>query len=520
MARALALALLMCCAAQAAGARLSVCLYFDGQENGSDFLGGTRSAIMVRNLLGHFAEVDVLMTPVGRYSAGQLSGCDRAVYTGTYAEAKIPGPFLSDVARYDRPFLWMKYNIWRLEQAIGAEKFAAAWGFNYQSVDGKSAATGGGIPDFYRTVSYKGATFRKVAFVHPRLGLIADPEMVLVKNRSAKVLAEAIHSRTGASTPYVLRKGNFFYIADNPVAVIDERDRYLVLADLLFDVLQLAPRSDKRHAVLRIEDVHPGYDLRLLYQTIEALKRRKVSFAITLIPRYVGPEWREGLDLARDAKLLKLIRYAMANGATILAHGYEHRLTVDLGCGISYTGEGYEFWDVCRDRPLPFDSVQYVQERVDKAKKILDEAGIPYAGWVTPHYSASALAIRVIHGGFGRILQRMTYFVEGRPITPATTVDQFFPYPIFRDYYGIHVWPENLGYVPLPEHGGAARHIDEMLEAARVNLAVRDGWASFFWHPPLIRTELGIQSLEKLVDGIRALGYEFVSLQELRKRDE
>ena len=57
-------------------------------------------------------------------------------------------------------------------------------------------------------------------------------------------------------------------------------------------------------------------------------------------------------------------------------------------------------------------------------------------------------------------------------------------------------------------------------EAARANKVLRDAWASFFWHPPLIRTEFGIETLERLVDGIRAEGYEFVSLQELRARGE
>jgi Uncharacterized protein conserved in bacteria (DUF2334) len=117
-------------------------------------------------------------------------------------------------------------------------------------------------------------------------------------------------------------------------------------------------------------------------------------------------------------------------------------------------------------------------------------------------------------------VQRMRYFADGQPMTPPNAIDQFFPYTIGYDYYGVHVWPENLGYVPLPRFGGSAQHVDTMLEAARANRVIRDAWASFFWHPILIRTELGIESLEKLVDGVRALGYEFVSLQELRKRGE
>jgi peptidoglycan/xylan/chitin deacetylase (PgdA/CDA1 family) len=74
--------------------------------------------------------------------------------------------------------------------------------------------------------------------------------------------------------------------------------------------------------------------------------------------------------------------------------------------------------------------------------------------------------------------------------------------------------------VRVPLGGGTPQHIEDMLEAARLHKVVRDAWASFFWHPPLIRTELGLSSLEKLVDGIRAQGYEFVSLAELRKRGD
>jgi uncharacterized protein YdaL len=302
--------------------------------------------------------------------------------------------------------------------------------------------------------------------------------------------------------------------------VIDERDRYLILADVLFDFLKLEPRSEKRYALVRIEDIHPGYDLRLLQMTFDVFKRRKLPFAISLIPRYIGPGSEKGLDAVNDAKFLAVIRDAVDNGATILVHGYEHHLTIDLGCGISFTGEGYEFWDVCKNKPLPFDSVRFVQDRIDRAKQILHDAKLPYAGWVTPHYAASPLAFRVIHANFGRMVQRMQYVLDGRPPARENIVDQFFPYTIVNDYYGLYVWPENVGYVPLPRHGGKPGHVDEMIEIARLNKVVRDAWASFFWHPPIIRTEMGLQSLEKLLDGIRAEGYEFVSLQELRKRGE
>ena len=496
----------------AAAPRVAVCLYYD------DYRDGQRSAIMVRNLLGHFAEVDVYMSAVGRYSDRQLAECDRAIYMGTYFEGKLPESFLPDVASYERPFLWMNYNIWKLEELLGRDKFRAAWGFAYDKIDGEVAAGKRELEHFYKRFVYKGATFRKVTERDRNGNWIAHPEIVLVKNESAQVVAEAIHSGTNARTPYVLRKGDRFYVADNPVSVIDERDRYLILADVLFDFLKLEPRSKRRYALVRLEDIHPGYDPQLLQMAIEVFRSRKVPFAISLIPRFLSPG--KGLDATDDARFMEQIRYAMQSGASILVHGYEHQLPLDLGCGLSFTGEGYEFWNVCKDGPLPFDSVRFAQQRIDKAKKILGAAKIPYAGWVTPHYAASPIAIRVIHANFGRVVQRMKYFAEGDAMTPQNAIDQFFPYTIAYDFYGVYVWPENLGYVPLPRFGGKPEHVDEMLELARLNKVVRDAWASFFWHPVLIRTELGIRSLERLVDGVRAEGYEFVSLDELRRNGE
>src|SRR5688572_10369582 len=133
MTRVLTLVLtLLLATSAAAAARLDVCLYFDATPGGV----GERSAVMVRNLLGHFHEVDVFLVPLERYEQAPLSGCDRGVYIGTSVDAKLPQAFLADVAGYRGPFLWMNYNIWKLEQALGADKFRAAWGFAYERIDG------------------------------------------------------------------------------------------------------------------------------------------------------------------------------------------------------------------------------------------------------------------------------------------------------------------------------------------------------------------------------------------------
>jgi hypothetical protein len=47
----------------------------------------------------------------------------------------------------------------------------------------------------------------------------------------------------------------------------------------------------------------------------------------------------------------------------------------------------------------------------------------------------------------------------------------------------------------------------DILRAARANLAVRDGWASSYFHP-----FLDIAYLREVVQGVKALGYTYVSV--------
>jgi uncharacterized protein YdaL len=85
-------------------------------------------------------------------------------------------------------------------------------------------------------------------------------------------------------------------------------------------------------------------------------------------------------------------------------------------------------------------------------------------------------------------------------------VGQFFPY-VVNDVYGSKVLPENLGnYEPVMVNNHPPRSPAQMVESARRNLVVRDGFASFFYHP-----YYGVQALKETVEGIKALGYTFVS---------
>jgi len=502
---------------------LRVCVYYDVGKAPS-YRNGQLHAIMLENLLGHFREASAALAPAAEYRAAGLGRCDRAAYIGSYYDAALPKIFLRDVAKYKNPFLWINYNIEQLQSAMGVRAFAAKSGFVYDDVTAfDKAASTGAVPDFYRYFDYKGERFTKLAFRKPDGDVIASPDIGLFKrNVSAVVLSTATDSGSGKTAPYITEKNGFFFVADNPFLFIHEQDRYLIFADVLFDFLGLPPRSPRRYALIRLEDIHPDYDLKTFYRAVDLLKERGVPFAISLIPEYVaaGSSESAGIEIGARPAFVEAIRYAQANGGELLIHGYTHDVAAREGCPSLGSGYDYEFWDRCRQRPLAYDSESFAADRILRAKSLLAGVGLSAEGWVTPHYAASPVDFAVFGRRFERTVQRVTYSFGWAAGETPIYVNQFFPYTIGKDHYGQFVWPENLGFVPMPDSHWGYTTPPDIAQSARLTRVVRDAWASFFWHPQLLNVPGEKERLEKIIDGIRASGYEFVSLEALRARGE
>lgn len=513
---------------------LKTCVYYDQVEADPKYKLGYLYAIMTQNLLGHFLEVEPVLSAAKDYRKGQLSACDRAIYIGSYYDAKLSEDFLSDVVSYENQFLWISYNIWQLQRFLGENQFQNLTGFRFQTLVQFTDAPSpdNRQPGFFQHFHYKGEVFSKLSIYRPDTrSVVTSPEIAIVQNQSAQVLSQAEHNKSGQRTPYILRKNNFFYMGDVPYSFIHEADRYLIMTDLLFDVLNLPPRSPKRYALARIEDIHPQYDLDLMYNVIGTFRRHQIPFAISVIPNYVDPfGYRAGKDefvtMAQKPQFLKMLRFAERNGASMILHGVTHQIDRRINCDTGSSGDDFEFWDGCKVAPLDIATEPWIRNRLAHGIKQMNEAGLRIAAWLPPHYEASPLAYKIFGETFSRSVQRVRYI----PVNVDASVDkinwagQFFPYTIYKDYYGQFLWPENLGNVRIPhsrdldikDHDHNLRFPEEIISSAKRNRVLRDSWASFFWHPQLIATESGIQSLDRIIREIKSYGYEFVSLKEMQ----
>jgi hypothetical protein len=105
-----------------------------------------------------------------------------------------------------------------------------------------------------------------------------------------------------------------------------------------------------------------------------------------------------------------------------------------------------------------------------------------------------------------------------------TPFGQLYPYELYGDIYNQLLAPENLGNVQpeLNDQVVATRSVDRILADAKRNLVLRDVWASVFYHPFLLDPALNpenqnnppVKDLERLVKGIKALGYNFINMDQ------
>jgi uncharacterized protein YdaL len=319
-----------------------------------------------------------------------------------------------------------------------------------------------------------------------------------------------------------VRSGTFTYVGEIPYDYVTHDDRYLAFSDLLFDVL--APATAERHrALVRIEDVGPNADPKNLRAIADYLYSRKAPFSVAVYPRYRDPKGAmsggraQDFTLAQRPEVVKALKYMQSRGGTLVMHGYTHQYGNGPNPYNGVSASDFEFYrahvdgadNVVQDGLVPGDSTAWMNGRVALAKEAFRAAGLSAPTiFEPPHYAASAADYRALTATFGKRYDRGLYFpgtLSGGPTDYSKAAGQLFPYAV-RDVYGADVVPENLGNViPVGYNNNESRSPADIVASAKRNLVVRDGTASFFYHP-----YLGTDHLKAIVEGLQAIGYTFV----------
>ena len=424
---------------------------------------GENDARQVASLLTHFrARVSLLpLAPVPDSLDQVIENSDALFCVGVDPQFDYPVEFLQTIDRYPGTLVWMNNGV---EQFLNMTGNSHGMSFIEKRHDE-------GI-----SVRYKQIDLVKV-----------DPAWNAIKiNDEERCHVWSWLVKGDQQWPYIVQSGQFWYIADLPTAFVIEGGRHIVFSDLLHDILR-EYHAQKPLALLRIEDVHPLTDPKVLRKIARLLKAESVPFSVSVVPFYLDPESNLAVSISDRPEFIDALQELVRSGGTIVLHGSTHQLRGE-------STADYEFWDALSNGPLFSDSREYVRQRIETALNEMERAELYPVTWETPHYAASQLDYGVINRYFSTAYERrQTLDLHGS--------DQLVPYLINRHMSGGRIIPENLGYVPLDQQEAAA-----ILTAAQHQLLVRDGIASFFFHP-----FIDLSVLKKIVQGMKELSYQFSS---------
>src|SRR6185369_3869769 len=292
--------------------------------------------------------------------------------------------------------------------------------------------------------------------------------------------------------------------------------------DLLFDAI--APETVERHrALVRLEDIDPTADPASLRAIADYLSSKGVPFSFGVIPVYTDPNGyynggvAEHIRLRDRPALVKALKYLQQKGGTLIQHGWTHQYSNVANPYDGVSGDDFEFYRVVENPdftlswvgPLPEDTApRWTKDRVNAGIRELSAVNLTATMFETPHYSGSARTYAGIASLYPTRYERALYF---RGVLSHGTVDhsrligQRFSY-VVRDVYGTKVLPENLGCIETePFHQFPVWFPADIIDDAHRARVVRDGFASFYFHP-----FFDISLLRETVEGLQQAGYVFV----------
>ncbi|PAZ15458.1 hypothetical protein CLM62_13675 [Streptomyces sp. SA15] len=483
---------------------------------------GELYAMAAANLAGHFGTVTA--KPVSQYTAGMVNSYTATIYIGsTYyccdVPDAVPAAFYQDALTTTKPVTWVGANIWNMAGAVGVPQFTQKYGWDPTT----SYYEDGGSIGTVTQVTYKGQTLTRKIPAGQDSGVLRPNVLTGPGYPAVTRLAEGLDTSSGKTFGWAVRSSNLTYIGEIPFAYVSESDRVIVFEDLLFDAL--APATAERHrAIVRLEDISPNSEPAELKAIADYLYSQRIPYGINVIPVYTDPNGTynngvpETIKLSQRPDLVNTLKYMLARGAVLMNHGYTHQYGNAANPYNGVSGDDFEFYrahvdaanSVIYDGPIPGDSAAWAQGRINSGLAEFAAAGLPKPTlWTTPHYAGSRTDYEVFSSNFSARLERSLYFagtLSGAASDPNRFIGQFFPY-VVRDVYGTKVIPENIGnYEPEEYNNHPPRLPADLIASAKANLAVRDGFASFFYHP-----YFPVEPLKQTVEGIKALGYTFVN---------
>ncbi|MEK4762782.1 DUF2334 domain-containing protein [Viridibacillus sp. FSL E2-0187] len=321
--------------------------------------------------------------------------------------------------------------------------------------------------------------------------------------KGSEVLVEG--TNLNAKYPVIVKDGNTSFIAKTNFL---SNDNY-ILSRELFNLLDLQ-EPIKHLAYIRLEDISPISDPKLVKETGEYLAQKGIPFYMALIPVYVNSESGEQVQLKDNKELVKVLQHLQSLGGMVIAHGYTHSYRY------TETGEGFEFWDSINNQKISsisasddpikmkkradfstkeayqhylgsIDEIEkkYIEDKIKLSIEKLTELKLYPISFEAPHYSMSSTGYDIIAQHFTSIFGQVqlsddTWKRMGAPLMiskPSLLSD-------------MTLYPETIGFID-PSRPEPLKEMEEKIKKVQ---QVPGSVIGGFYHP-----YLGMEYLPEMV---------------------
>lgn len=326
---------------------------------------------------------------------------------------------------------------------------------------------------------------------------------------NVKIISSA--SNYEATYPYIVQDGKNGYVA---TVSFDSTSNY-VLARAIYQLLQIE-EPDVHPAYLRLEDISPFSDPKLVKEVGDYLADRNIPFFMAIIPVYINSETGEMKSIEDNKKLLNVLLHLQERGGQVIAHGYTHAYRLDE------TGEGFEFWDVRLNQPITSErtdidpeplrkastfaketeyieykkemqaiEAKYVEGKLTKSIETLVQMGLKPIAFEAPHYTMSSNGYQVASAYFSEIFGQVQYSDNNWEVMKSPL---FISRP--KILSGMRLFPETIGYIDPNERFPLDNMKKSIEKVSKVPGSVIGG----FYHP-----YLGMEYLPEVVRMIESI---------------
>lgn len=310
----------------------------------------------------------------------------------------------------------------------------------------------------------------------------------IVKPKSNNVEIMSYISDGSKYYPHILRDKNLWFISK-----IDDSEMFLItFSDTLNNVFNVK-REGKGKVFLRIEDLHPLRDVKRIKEMADYLYKENVPYMIALIPTFIDTKTGYVNTLSENKELVETLKYIQNHGGTFLLHGYTHQNHKEEA-----SGEGFEFWDGQKDKPLDVNMEEYVHERIGKGIIECVKNGIYPLGFEAPHYAMDSR-------GYKEIKKYFSTYVGQYQNSDINFTSNIFPYVLNNTDNFNKLIPENLGYYE-PDN---QLSIEEIKRNFNIVSLARGYTAGVFYH-----SYLSLDDLKEIIEFLKEKDVEFIDLKE------